>query len=363
MNVRSGAGAIEFSIERESDITLAAMSVASQRTYLPATPSDERGILGTIVSELATNIIKYAGRGRIRVTPVNDGARAGVRIEAWDQGPGIADIEAALREGFSTGGTLGLGLPAVRRLTDQLTIDCPQTGGTRVDAIRWTRRPFDAATVRRLGGGLSPGAVAREPLRLTVQTRHRPYRGLSACGDRAWWRDLGLCAVLAQLDGTGHGTEAERAAARLVACMESETAVWPPQPKPDQLTALMDACHQAAVGTVGAAATLVLIDRQGGLVHHVSVGNTCIMQFSPSGWEGIARPGILGQRYSRPLLGTEALRAGESLVLFSDGLSSSAVRQLRRRLDRPTDPSAIADWLMTFAKPTDDASCLVLDVA
>jgi len=130
---------LEFAIRRTSDVTLAAMTVATSARCLRRFPTDERTLVGTVVSELASNILKYAGHGVIRVEPLAQDGRSGVCIRAIDQGPGIADVEACMRDGFSTGGTLGLGLPAVRRMMDSVKIHCPEGGGTHVEAIRWVR--------------------------------------------------------------------------------------------------------------------------------------------------------------------------------------------------------------------------------
>lgn len=135
--------ALEFAIRRNSDVMRAAMTVATSSRCLKAFPQDERAVLGTVVSELASNIVKYAGHGVIRVEPLLQDGKPGVCIRAIDQGPGIADVEASFRDGFSTSGTLGLGLPAVRRLMDSTKIHCPEGGGTHVEAIRWVRRPAD----------------------------------------------------------------------------------------------------------------------------------------------------------------------------------------------------------------------------
>jgi anti-sigma regulatory factor (Ser/Thr protein kinase) len=90
----------------------------------------------TVISELGRNILKYAGRGHIAIELHLDPPRRLV-IEATDSGPGIADIHAALRDHYSTGGTLGLGLPGVRRLVDHLEIQSTPGQGTTVRARRW----------------------------------------------------------------------------------------------------------------------------------------------------------------------------------------------------------------------------------
>ena len=351
---------LEFAIRRESDSTLAAMTVASSARYLQAFPRDERGVIGTVVSELATNIIKYAGQGVIRIEPLLQDGKPGVRVRAIDHGPGIADLDTALRDGFSTGGTLGLGLPAVRRMMDSLHIHCPEGGGTQVEAIRWCRRPVVASGSE---GVLATGPTPRKAaltLQLRIETRQRAYRFQAACGDCTWSHQTDRYALLVQLDGTGHGPTAHDATVRIVRSIEAHIARWPVQPDAGLLPGLLDACHAAATTTVGAAITLALIDRTSATLHQVGVGNTCIMAFSPSGWEGVPRAGVIGQRYRPPVTSSHRLSAGDTVVLFSDGLSSSQIRQLRRRSDRPTNPVAIADLLMSTAKPEDDASCLVV---
>lgn len=351
---------LEFAIRRESDSTLAAMTIASSARYLQAFPRDERGVIGTVVSELATNIIKYAGHGVIRIEPLLKDGKPGVRVRAIDHGPGIADLDTALRDGFSTGGTLGLGLPAVRRMMDSLHIHCPEGGGTHVEAVRWCRRPISDSG--------SAGAVNAEPtlrkaafpLRLRIETRQRAYRSQADCGDCTWTHQTDRYALLVQLDGTGHGPTAHDATVRIVHSIEAHIARWPVQPDAGLLPGLLDACHAAASATVGAAITLALIDRTSATLHQMGVGNTCIMGFSPSGWEGVPRAGVIGQRYRSPVISSHPLSAGDTVVLFSDGLSSSQIRQLRRRSDRPTDPKTIADLLMSTAKADDDASCIVV---
>ena len=91
----------------------------------------------TSVSELARNILKYAGRGVVYLNVVAGPKSSGIEIVAQDRGPGIADPERALRDHFSTSGTLGLGLPGVRRLMDHFELDTKVGEGTRVTAVLW----------------------------------------------------------------------------------------------------------------------------------------------------------------------------------------------------------------------------------
>jgi serine/threonine-protein kinase RsbT len=94
-------------------------------------------MIATAVSELVRNILKYAGTGEIRLRRVKGMGCRGIEIEAVDQGPGIADCEAAMRDHYSSGGTLGLGLPGVKRMMDEFSLESTPGKGTRVTARKW----------------------------------------------------------------------------------------------------------------------------------------------------------------------------------------------------------------------------------
>ncbi len=94
-------------------------------------------MVATAASELARNILIHARRGEIAVRILTSGGRKGIEIVAEDSGPGIADIEAAMKDGFSTSGGLGLGLPGVKRLTDEFEIDAQRKVGTKITVRKW----------------------------------------------------------------------------------------------------------------------------------------------------------------------------------------------------------------------------------
>jgi serine/threonine-protein kinase RsbT len=99
--------------------------------------SADATLIATAISELARNIVSYARKGEIRLQKVQNSARNGIVVIASDDGPGIPDLRQAMRDGFSTSGSLGLGLPGVRRLMDEFEI-VSQTGrGTTVTAKKW----------------------------------------------------------------------------------------------------------------------------------------------------------------------------------------------------------------------------------
>ena len=92
----------------------------------------------TVASELARNIVKYARRGRMIAQPVRSAVgRQGLRLIFEDTGPGIPDIAAAMRDGFSTGRGLGKGLPGAKRLVDEFEIESEVGRGTKVSVVRW----------------------------------------------------------------------------------------------------------------------------------------------------------------------------------------------------------------------------------
>lgn len=95
-------------------------------------------MISTAVSELARNILRHGGgRGELRLARVEDGHRSGVRVNARDSGPGIADVDRALEDHFSSAGTLGLGLPGVKRMMDEFEIESEPGEGTRVSVCKW----------------------------------------------------------------------------------------------------------------------------------------------------------------------------------------------------------------------------------
>lgn len=94
-------------------------------------------IIATAISEVARNIVEYATEGEVIITAISDGNRRGVKIVACDRGPGIADLAAVMRDGFSTGQGLGIGLPGARRLMDEFEIVSELHKGTTVTMKKW----------------------------------------------------------------------------------------------------------------------------------------------------------------------------------------------------------------------------------
>ena len=91
----------------------------------------------TATSELVRNLLKYGGGGRVIVEQVSNGRDNGVRVTFIDNGPGIKDVELAMKDGYSTGKSLGLGLPGTKRLVNEFNIQTEVGKGTTVMIIKW----------------------------------------------------------------------------------------------------------------------------------------------------------------------------------------------------------------------------------
>lgn len=127
-----------ISIEREPDIVKARSEGRRLAAALGFSGTDQT-LLATAISELARNIVRYAGSGQVVLSTVERGSLRGIVVVASDQGPGIADPELAMRDGYSTGNSLGLGLPGARRLVDEFELVSSVGVGTTVTLKKWLR--------------------------------------------------------------------------------------------------------------------------------------------------------------------------------------------------------------------------------
>jgi serine/threonine-protein kinase RsbT len=129
-----------FDIAHEADLIRVRKVLRSEAEAVGLNLVDATKLI-TAGSELARNVLNYAtgGRGRIRVERVYRNGRRGVQATFADDGPGIDDIDAAMTDGFSTRGSMGLGLPGARRLVDDLTLTSAAGSGTTVAIVKWQR--------------------------------------------------------------------------------------------------------------------------------------------------------------------------------------------------------------------------------
>lgn len=129
----------EMPIRTEGDIVLVRRTTREAATRAGFGPTDVTRIV-TASSELARNIFKYAGQGRMRWQTIAQGERKGIQLEFRDEGPGISDVQLAMQEGYSTSGGLGMGLPGAKRLVDELEISSAAGRGTVVILKKWLRQ-------------------------------------------------------------------------------------------------------------------------------------------------------------------------------------------------------------------------------
>jgi serine/threonine-protein kinase RsbT len=127
---------IRIHIRKENDIMPAAMRAGEYCREVGFTEAGWR-MISTVVSELAHNIVKYAQHGSIQVKTVRGKNRRGVEVIAVDTGPGIPDVDRAMEDHYSSSGTLGLGLPGVKRMMDDFDLQSTRGKGTRVLVRKW----------------------------------------------------------------------------------------------------------------------------------------------------------------------------------------------------------------------------------
>jgi serine/threonine-protein kinase RsbT len=123
-------------IQTSEDVVGVRQTVRQRAVELGFNLVDQTKIV-TAASELARNTLQYGGGGTVRLEEVRDGARRGLKLVFEDNGPGIANIELAMKDGYTTGNGLGLGLSGARRLSNEFHIDSEPGKGTRVTIIRW----------------------------------------------------------------------------------------------------------------------------------------------------------------------------------------------------------------------------------
>jgi serine/threonine-protein kinase RsbT len=123
-------------IQRDDDIVRVRQEVRKRALSLGLSLIDQTKLV-TAASELARNTLVHGGGGELQIGALEGRGLSGLRLVFSDQGPGIADVEEALRDGFTTGGGLGLGLGGARRLVNELAIESTPGAGTRVTVVKW----------------------------------------------------------------------------------------------------------------------------------------------------------------------------------------------------------------------------------
>ncbi|MFD5818561.1 SpoIIE family protein phosphatase [Streptomyces sp. NPDC127038] len=335
---------------RVRDVRVAA-EAAAEHTGL----GRDRGAAATLVAtELATNLLKHGGGGRMLVETVHDdlgppgtGRGPALQLAAIDHGPGIADLAAASLDGFSTTASLGAGLGTCRRVSDHFEVHTVPGRGTvalaRIHAARRDRpghrSPDDGAPVR-VGGINIPLAAAEHS------------------GDAWACVRSGDVVTLLLADGLGHGPAAAKASGAAVGRLR-ELAHLPP-------AELLDALHPALHDTRGAAVAVARLDLVSLRLDFAGIGNIGARLCSGDTWRPLlSRPGIVGAHRPARLPQSSLPWTRDSLlVLHSDGLPSRWVPPPLSRLtswDPAVTAAVITRDSSSAARPArDDTTVAVL---
>ena len=294
------------------------------------------GRVALVVTEAASNIVQHAGRGEILLRPFAVEAPASLEVLALDQGPGMANVAAALRDGFSTGGSSGQGLGAIARLSTCYEISSAPGKGTallaRIGRVK-PKRPMEP--------GLEWGVVCV------------PKRNEEVCGD-AWAVPAGHGRnTVLIVDGLGHGLHAFDAA------NEALRAFWGhARERPESI---LNALHQTLRATRGAVAGVAEIDWDKRELRWAGAGNIAGTLVPVEGKASglVSHSGTLGQSVTRFQAFTHPWPDEGLLILHSDGLLSPWALEPYPGLTRK-DPSLIAGVLYRdFASRRDDVVVLV----
>jgi serine/threonine-protein kinase RsbT len=130
---------LRISIASDQDIVAARQMGRQLAAQVDKFSPSDLTVIASAISEIVRNIVEYAGRGEVEISLIEHRDRRGILIVARDQGPGIPDIALALQDGYSTSGSLGVGLPGARRLMDEFEVQSPNGQGTTVTMRKWAR--------------------------------------------------------------------------------------------------------------------------------------------------------------------------------------------------------------------------------
>lgn len=130
---------VELPLRAQEDVVVVRQAVRSQAVALGLSLVDQTKLV-TAASELARNTVIHGGGGTATVEVIQQAARRGIRLTFEDRGPGIRDIEQALKDGFTTGNGLGLGLGGARRLTSEFSIESTPGVGTKIVITQWRKQ-------------------------------------------------------------------------------------------------------------------------------------------------------------------------------------------------------------------------------
>jgi anti-sigma regulatory factor (Ser/Thr protein kinase)/serine/threonine protein phosphatase PrpC len=349
-------GATRLRVVNEADVTRTVVEANRFATESGLATVDAQCV-ATAVSELARNILKYAGRGEILLKRIQCETSRGVVVTSRDNGPGIDDIEAAMQDHFSSSGTLGLGLPGVRRMMDEFAIDSVPGESTTVSCLKWDNPPRGirnflsrAAAGASRDAGTAPGAS----LPLDFATYSRPCQGEYLNGDLAMIEQRGHLMLLAVIDGLGHGPEAHRVASLAGAHLKKH---WK-----EDVVACIRQLHEALRGSLGAVAGIAVINTQTGEARFTGIGNIAYRLFGPRASRMVSMAGNLGHQIRTPQVQQHRLTDEDVVVMYSDGVKDRFDQEDYPQLRYQSAETIARTIVDRFGKAHDDATCLALRI-
>ena len=341
-----------FFITNQMDVRMA-VSRAGKLEIMSDASEVDCSLVATIISELGSNIAKYAGRGYLSVSRLERFDGVHIEVTAEDSGPGIGDIAQAMQDHFSTGGTLGLGLPGVRRMADEFSIASQPGQGTRVYArklIKGKRSAPPMPLTRAESGPAEPSTLADSHWDVACQVR--PFPGEIRCGDAAVATLVDGGLLLAIIDASGHGDRAQLVSARLEECLHKAAST--------DIAGVMAKLHKSAQGSLGAAVGLAFVEPAQRRFRYLGVGNTRAVKLGREAWRGVSRDGVLGERFPTPFEQTVPLEADDCLILWTDGMSEHAANTLPKAVLLHSATDVAGRLIGDSARDYDDAGCVVL---
>jgi len=259
----------------------------------------ERGELAIVVTEIVTNQVKHAGEGTVILEEIIQNGSSGVRVLGLDKGSGIRDLSAAFRDGFSSAGTAGNGLGAIKRLSQVFDIYAAPGLGTAVLAEFWSD---DKST---------PQSSTME-----VGVQSIPIAGEEVCGDGWGVKRTADSMLFMVVDGLGHGILASDAAREAEANFSAAKNGSP--------GSILQDSHDALKKTRGAAMAVAVLHLNQQTLTFAGVGNIGASIVSPTASRGMAsHNGTVGHYLSAVQEFTFPWTAESILVMFSDGLKSN----------------------------------------
>lgn len=300
------------------------------------------GRVAIVAQEVSTNILKHAGRGEILLQVAESAESPELELIALDKGPGMANLEQCIEDGYSTGTSYGNGLGAIRRLADESDFFSLPGEGTAVLA-RW-KVPV-------------PPSIIPAGSRLRIGSVNVSKRGEEICGDAFGVEQSETDSTVLVADGLGHGYEASQASQEAVRILHAHAQLQP--------GALIDITNRALRGFRGAAVSVARLDRTrrklvfsglGNVSGHIYGGPRQSQHLVPvNGTAGQSTPHIREFSYPWP--------DGGILVMHSDGLFTNTSLGARPALAL-RDPSLIAGVLYRdFSRGHDDATVVVAKAA